>query len=63
MSRLVPPALLTVAIGFIWVFLMVVVKDDHSSYRREVVDMCNIINRVLNIIYTLTRVFVSTCGP
>ena len=53
MFRLVPPALLTVAIGFIWDFLMVVVGDSPSSYGRGVVDTCNMINRVLSIIYTL----------
>ena len=53
LCRVVPPALLTIAIGFIWVFLMVVVRDGHSSYGRGVVDTCNIINGVLNIIYTL----------
>ena len=52
-SRLVAPILLTELIEFIWGLLMVVVRDDHSSHGRGVVDRCNIINRELNIIYTL----------
>ena len=52
-SRLVLLGLLIVAIRFIYGFFMVVVRDNHSSYGRGVVDTCNIINGLLNVVYTL----------